>query len=148
MKQFFKDFKAFAMRGNVVDMAIGVVIGGAFGKIVTSLVNDLIMPALSLLTGTVNISDLSVSIPSITGGDPITLAYGMFLQNILDFLLIAFSIFIMIKIIGKFRRKKEEAPAAPPEPSKEEVLLTEIRDLLAAQNSEKKADADKNDSAK
>ncbi len=136
MKKFFQDFKAFAMKGNVIDMAVGVVIGGAFGKIVTSLVNDIITPAISLLTGSVNLADLSVDLPSWTG-EPISLAYGLFAQNILDFLLIAFSIFMVIKIIGKIRRKKEEAPAAPPAPpapSKEEVLLTEIRDLLKEQN--------------
>lgn len=133
MKKFFQDFKAFAMKGNVIDMAVGVVIGGAFGKIVTSLVNDIITPAISLLTGSVNLADLSVDLPSWTG-EPISLAYGLFAQNILDFLIIAFSIFMVIKIIGKFRRKKEEAPAAPPAPSKEEVLLTEIRDLLKEQN--------------
>lgn len=133
MKKFFQDFKAFAMKGNVIDMAVGVVIGGAFGKIVTSLVNDIITPAISLLTGSVNLADLSVDLPSFTG-EPISLQYGLFAQNILDFLIIAFSIFMVIKIIGKFRRKKEEAPAAPPAPSKEEVLLTEIRDLLKEQN--------------
>ena len=136
MKKFFQDFKAFAMKGNVIDMAVGVVIGGAFGKIVTSLVNDIITPAISLLTGSVNLADLSVDLTSWTG-EPISLAYGLFAQNILDFLLIAFSIFMVIKIIGRIRRKKEEAPAAPPappEPSKEEVLLTEIRDLLKEQN--------------
>lgn len=132
MKKFFSDFKAFAMRGNVVDMAVGVVIGAAFGKIVSSLVDNIIMPAISLLTGSINVSDLSVTIPSTTG-EPIALQYGLFIQNVIDFLIIAFTIFIMIKIIGKFRRKKEEAPPAPPEPTKEEILLTEIRDLLAEQ---------------
>lgn len=132
MKKFLQDFKAFAMKGNVVDMAVGVVIGGAFGKIVTSLVNDIITPAISLLTGCVNLADLSVDLPSLTG-EPISLAYGMFAQNILDFLIISLSIFIVIKIAGKFHRKKEEAPAAPPQPTKEEQLLTEIRDLLKEQ---------------
>ncbi len=136
MKKFIADFKAFAMRGNVLDMAIGVIIGSAFGKIVTSLVDDIIMPAISLLTGSINVSDLSVSIPSATG-EAISLNYGMFLQNIIDFFLIALSIFVMIKIIGKVHRKKEEAPAPPPEPTKEEVLLTEIRDLLAEQKAAK-----------
>lgn len=132
MKKFFLDFKAFISRGNVVDMAVGVIVGAAFGKIVSSLVDNIIMPAISLLTGTINISELAVSIPSATG-EPIALQYGLFLQNIIDFLIIAFTIFIMIKIIGKFRRKKEEEPAPPPEPTKEELLLTEIRDLLAEQ---------------
>lgn len=132
MKQFFKDFKEFAMRGNVLDMAIGVVIGGAFGKIVSSLVGDIIMPALSLITGSVSLQDLSFTLP--TGDDPIILKYGVFLQTVIDFLLIAFSIFIVIKMIGKLhRKKKEEVAETPPAPTKEEVLLTEIRDLLAEQ---------------
>lgn len=132
MKKFFADFKAFAMKGNVMDMAVGVVIGAAFGKIVSSLVDDIIMPAISLITGSINISDLAVTLPTLSGGE-ISLNYGMFIQNIIDFLIIALSIFIVIRIIGKIRRKKEAAPPPPPAPSKEEVLLTEIRDLLAAQ---------------
>ena len=128
MKQFFKDFKEFAMRGNVVDMAVGVVIGTAFGKIVSSLVSDIIMPALSLITGRVSLQDLSFTLPTGEGMEPIVLKYGVFLQSVLDFLIIAFSIFVVIKL-------KEEAPEAPPAPTKEEVLLTEIRDLLAAQKS-------------
>ena len=136
MKQFFKDFKEFAMRGNVVDMAVGVVIGTAFGKIVSSLVSDIIMPALSLITGRVSLQDLSFTLPMGEGMEPIVLKYGVFLQSVLDFLIIAFSIFVVIKLIGKLhRKKKEEAPEAPPAPTKEEVLLTEIRDLLAAQKS-------------
>ncbi len=131
MKKFFREFKEFAMKGNVMDMAIGVVVGGAFSKIVSSLVSDMIMPAISLLTGKISLSDLSVTLE--TGGEPIVLAYGMFLQTVLDFLIIAFSIFLVIKLINKFHRKKEEAPAPPPAPSKEEVLLTEIRDLMAKQ---------------
>ena len=119
------------MKGNVMDMAIGVVVGGAFSKIVSSLVSDIIMPAISLLTGQISLSDLSVTLE--TGGEPIVLAYGMFLQTILDFLIIAFSIFLVVKLMNKFRRKKEEAPVAPPAPSKEEILLTEIRDLMAKQ---------------
>ncbi len=138
MKQFFKDFKEFAMRGNVVDMAVGVVIGTAFGKIVSSLVSDIIMPALSLITGRVSLQDLSFTLPTGEGMEPIVLKYGVFLQSVLDFLIIAFSIFVVIKLIGKLhRKKKEEAPEAPPAPTKEEVLLTEIRDLLAAQNIKK-----------
>lgn len=131
MKKFFREFKEFAMKGNVMDMAIGVVVGGAFSKIVSSLVSDMIMPAISLLTGKISLSDLSVTLE--TGGEPIVLAYGMFLQTVLDFLIIAFSIFLVIKLINKFHRKKEETPAPPPAPSKEEVLLTEIRDLMAKQ---------------
>ena len=125
MKQFFKDFKEFAMRGNVMDMAIGVIIGAAFGKIVSSLVGDIIMPALSLITGRVSLQDLSFTLLTAEGKDPIILSYGVFLQTVLDFLLIAFSIFVVIKIIGKLHRKKvEEIVQTPPEP---------IRDLLAEQ---------------
>ena len=134
MKQFFKDFKEFAMRGNVLDMAVGVVIGGAFGKIVSSLVGDIIMPAISLITGRVSLQDLSFTLQATQGSEPIVLNYGAFLQTVLDFLIIAFSIFVVIKLAGKLRRKKKEKPAKqPPAPSNEEVLLTEIRDLLAQQ---------------
>ena len=135
MKQFFKDFKEFAMRGNVVDMAIGVVIGTAFGKIVSSLVSDIIMPALSLITGRVSLQDLSFTLPTGEGMEPIVLKYGVFLQSVLDFLIIAFSIFVVIRLIGKLHRKKKEKTPETPAPTKEEVLLTEIRDLLAAQKS-------------
>ena len=107
MKQFFKDFKEFAMRGNVVDMAVGVVIGTAFGKIVSSLVSDIIMPALSLITGRVSLQDLSFTLPTGEGMEPIVLKYGVFLQSVLDFLIIAFSIFVVIKLIGKLHRKKK-----------------------------------------
>ena len=133
MKQFFKDFKEFAIRGNVVDMAVGVVIGTAFSKIVSSLVSDIIMPALSLITGRVSLQDLSFTLPTGEGMEPIVLKYGVFFQSVLDFLIIAFSIFVVIKLIGKLRRKKKEEPPETPAPTKEEVLLTEIRDLLAAQ---------------
>ena len=128
--KFIKEFKAFAMKGNVIDMAVGVIIGGAFGKIVTSLVNDIIMPAISMLTGKINIVDLAVTVGANADGSAIALKYGMFLQNIIDFLIIALSMFFVIKLMGKFKRKEEEAPAAPPEPDKTEVLLTEIRDIL------------------
>ncbi len=146
MKQFFKDFKEFAMRGNVVDMAVGVVVGTAFSKIVSSLVSDIIMPALSLITGRVSLQNLSFTLPTGEGMEPIVLKYGVFLQSVLDFLIIAFSIFLVIRLIGKLHRKKKvETPKAPPAPTKEEVLLTEIRDLLAAQkasatDNEKEAD--------
>ena len=133
MKQFFKDFKEFAIRGNVVDMAVGVVIGTAFSKIVSSLVSDIIMPALSLITGRVSLQDLSFTLPTGEGMEPIVLKYGVFLQSVLDFLIIAFSIFVVIKLIGKLRRKKKEEPPETSAPTKEEVLLTEIRDLIAAQ---------------
>ncbi len=136
---FLQDFKAFAMKGNVVDMAVGVIIGGAFGKIVTSIVNDLIMPPIGWLIGGVNFKDLKYDMPinplSIKDGvepDPVTINYGSFLQTTLDFLIIAFCIFIIIKAITRLTKKKEEPkPAAPaPAPSAEEKLLTEIRDLL------------------
>ncbi len=119
-----KEFKKFAMRGNVVDMAVGVIIGGAFGKIVSSLVNDVVMPLVGIVTGGIDFTDLKVTI----GEANIT--YGNFIQNVVDFLIIAFCIFMMIKGLNKLSKKKEEAPATPPAPSKEEELLTEIRDLL------------------
>ncbi len=138
---FFKDFKAFAMRGNVIDMAVGVIIGGAFGKIVTSVVNDIIMPPIGLLVGGVNFTDLKwVMKEATTAADgtevaAVTLNYGNFLQQTFDFLIIAFSIFLFISLIKKVTEKKKEeepapAPAPEPEPSNEEKLLTEIRDLL------------------
>ena len=137
---FLQDFKAFAMKGNVIDMAVGVIIGGAFGKIVSSIVADIIMPPIGLLVGGVNFTDLKwVLKPAVVEegkevAAAVTLNYGNFLQVTFDFLIIAFSIFMFIKILTKLtERKKKETPAAPPTPpapSKEEVLLTEIRDLL------------------
>ena len=136
---FLQDFKAFAMRGNVMDMAVGVIIGGAFSKIITSVVSDIIMPPIGLLVGGVNFTDLKWEMKpaqEIDGvmQEAVTLNYGNFLQTAFDFIIIAISIFIFIRLISKLSRKKEEAPAAPPAPSKEEVLLTEIRDLLKEQN--------------
>ena len=132
-----KDFKEFAMKGNVVDLAIAVVIGGAFGKIVTSLVNDIIMPIIGVLTGGINFSDkkvvLSSAVLDATGKvvkPENDLTYGVFIQAVIMFLLIAFSIFIVMRAFVKLQKKKEEAPAPPAEPSNEEKLLTEIRDLL------------------
>ncbi|MFA5524740.1 MAG: large-conductance mechanosensitive channel protein MscL [Tissierellales bacterium] len=125
-----KEFKKFAMRGNVVDLAVGVIIGGAFGKIVTSLVNDIIMPLIGLILGGINLSSEKILLrEAIEGVDALFLSYGQFLQSVLDFLIIAFSIFIFVKLINSFKKKEEEKPK-PAEPSKEEVLLTEIRDLL------------------
>jgi len=125
---FLQEFKQFAVKGNVLDMAVGVIIGGAFGKIVTSIVNDLLMPIFGVLTGGIDFTNLSVKF-----GDA-TISYGNLMQNIVDFLIVAFCIFLIIKGINKFTNKlvkeKEETPAAPPAPSKEEILLTEIRDLL------------------
>ena len=130
---FITEFKEFAMKGNVMDMAVGVIIGGAFGKIVSSLVDDVLMPLIGMLTGGIDLSGLSykVMLPAVDGGEPIagaTLKYGAFIQNIIDFLIIAFCIFLMIKAMNKLMPKKEE-PAAPAGPTQEE-LLTEIRDLL------------------
>lgn len=133
-----KEFKEFAMRGNVIDLAVGVVIGGAFGKIVASLVADVIMPPIGLLVGGVNFTDLKLEMKPAEVVDgvekaAVTLNYGNFLQVTFDFIIVAFAIFMFIKLINKLNRKKEEAPASPappPEPTKEEVLLTEIRDLL------------------
>lgn len=134
MKKLIQEFKQFAMRGNVMELAVGVVIGGAFGNIVSSLVKDVIMPVLSLITGKINLTTLAVVIPAAVPGDArIIITYGVFLQNVLDFILIAFSIFIAVKVINRLQRKKEEAP----KPSKEELLLTEIRDLLKEQSSNK-----------
>ena len=136
---FLQDFKAFAMKGNVIDMAVGVIIGGTFGKIVSSIVADVIMPPIGLLVGGVNFTDLKwVLKPAevVDGKDiaAVTLNYGNFLQATFDFLIIAFSIFLFIRLISKLAEKKKveepAAPPAPPAPTKEEVLLTEIRDLL------------------
>lgn len=129
---FAKDFKEFVMRGNLLDMAVGVIIGGAFGKIITSLVNDVIMPALSIVLGNINVSALEYKIGEpIEGVEQASIKYGMFLQNTIDFIIIAFCIFVVIRIIAS-AKKKEEAPAPveEPKPSNEEILLTEIRDLL------------------
>lgn len=126
-----KEFKAFALKGNVLDLAIGVVIGGAFGKIVTSLVNDLIMPAVGLLLGGVNFADLKYVItPATEDAAEAAFRYGAFIQSIVDFLIIAFSIFMFVKLISSMKKKKPEAPPVPPAPAKEVVLLEEIRDLL------------------
>ena len=133
---FITDFKAFAMKGNVVDMAVGVIIGGAFGKIVTSVVNDILMPPIGWVIGGVNFKDLTYTLPlnplAAEGTEPATIAYGAFIQNIIDFIIIAFCVFLLVKLIAAISRKKEEAPAPKPapQPSAEEKLLTEIRDLL------------------
>ena len=136
---FLKEFKAFALKGNVMDMAVGVIIGGAFGKIVTSLVNDIIMPPIGILVGGVDFSNLKLVIKKavIEGGAEIAPAvtwnYGAFIQQVVDFAILAFCVFMMVKVMNKLLKKEEAKPApapAPPAPSKEEVLLTEIRDLL------------------
>ncbi len=128
-----KEFKEFAMKGNVIDLAVGIVIGAAFGKIVSSLVSDIIMPPIGLLVGGVNFTDLSITLKEAVGETPaVTLNYGNFIQVAFDFVIVAFAIFMLVKAINATKRKKEAAPAPPPAPSKEEVLLTEIRDLLKA----------------
>jgi large conductance mechanosensitive channel len=135
-----KEFKEFAMRGNVMDMAVGVIMGGAFGKIVSSIVSDVMMPPIGLLVGGVNFTDLKIELKRATTDaaghavPAVTLNYGNFIQTTLDFLIIALAIFLLVKGINSFRKKKEDEPAAPPPPGREEVLLTEIRDLLKEQN--------------
>lgn len=125
------EFKSFAMKGNVVDMAVGIIIGAAFGKIVASVVNDIIMPPLGLLVGGVNFTDLKVVMKAATDTAPaVTWNYGNFLQVTFDFLIVAFAVFMLIKAMNSAKKKQEEAPAPPPAPSKEETLLSEIRDLL------------------
>jgi len=137
MGKFIEDFKAFAVKGNAIDMAVGVIVGGAFGQIVNSIVNDIIMPPLGYLIGGVNFTDLKIELPAkeIAEGvtlAPATIAYGNFIQVCINFIIIAFCVFLMVKGITKLSAKKEEpaAPAPEPEPSAEEKLLTEIRDLL------------------
>lgn len=139
-----KDFKEFAMKGNIIDMAVGVIVGGAFGAIVSSLVNDIIMPVVSLMTGGDGLKNLRYVIvhakdaaPGVAAVQEVAINYGVFIQNIVDFLIIAFSIFVALRVIVKFKKKEEAKPAPVPEPTKEEILLTEIRDLLK-QQSEKK----------
>lgn len=141
--KFLKEFKEFAMRGNVIDMAVGVVIGGAFGKITTSIVNDIIMPFVGMFIGGINFADWTITLPHLYGPvpeTPNTLAIGNLISTVLDFLIIAFVIFLFVRLINRLRslRAKEEAieeavAAAEPEPTKEELLLAEIRDLLREQ---------------
>ena len=125
---FIKEFKEFAMKGNVMDMAVGVIIGGAFGKIVSSLVDDILMPIIGFITGGVDFTSLSIKFGE--GENAANIMYGQFIQNVVDFLIVAFCIFMMIKAINKITKKKEAEPEAPAEPSNEEKLLGEIRDLL------------------
>ncbi len=126
------EFKKFAMRGNVVDMAVGIIIGGAFGKIVSSVVADVIMPPIGLAMGGVDFSDLSVTLKQASeGAAAVTLNYGRFIQTVVDFTIIAFAVFLLVKGMNALKKKEEAAPPpAPPPPSKEEVLLAEIRDIL------------------
>lgn len=133
-----KEFKAFVMRGNVVDMAVGIIIGAAFTKVVSSFVSNIIMPPLGLMIGGVDFSDLAVILrPARDELEAVTLGYGAFIQSVVDFLIVAAAIFVAIKVMNRMQRKKEEEPAAPeapPEPTKEELLLTDIRDLLQQQS--------------
>jgi large conductance mechanosensitive channel len=137
-----QEFKKFAMRGNVMDMAVGIIIGAAFGKIITSLVNDMLMPPIGLLMGKVDFSNLFVTLGEGTfasvaaaeeAGAPI-IKYGMFINTVLDFIIVAFAIFLAIRALNKLKKAEEEKPAAPPEPSAEEKLLAEIRDVLKAKS--------------
>lgn len=130
-----KEFKEFAMRGNVMDMAIGIIIGAAFGGIVSSFVADVVTPPLGLIIGGIDFTGMNWVLKAAVGETPaVTLNYGIFLQKVFDFLIVAFVIFLVIKGMNSMKRKQEEAPAAPPAPPAEEVLLTEIRDLLKARN--------------
>lgn len=125
------EFKSFAMRGNVVDMAVGIIIGAAFGKIVSSFVADIIMPPVGMLLGNVSFSDLAVTLKKASGDvAAVTLNYGMFIQTVVDFVIVAFAIFMVIKWMNSMKRKAVEKPAAPAAPTKEEALLVEIRDIL------------------
>ena len=138
---FLKEFKEFAMKGNVMDLAVGVIIGGAFGKIVTALVDNVLMPIIGIFTGGVNFTDKFILLNNSKGSDfpslakakeagaPV-LAYGAFLQSVIDFIIIAFCIFLLIKFMNRLIRKRDEAPAGPPEPTAQEKLLMEIRELL------------------
>lgn len=132
-----QEFKAFAMRGNVVDMAVGIIIGGAFGKIITSVVNDIIMPPIGILIGGVDFADLKIVLKQavvdaagVETAPAVAINYGLLVNNIINFLIIAFCIFMAIKAMNSMKKKEEAAPAAPPAPTKEEILLTEIRDAL------------------
>ena len=126
-----QEFKEFAMRGNVVDMAVGIIIGGAFGKIVSSFVADVIMPPIGLLVGGIDFTNLAITLkPAVDKAAAVTLNYGKFIQTIVDFTIVAFAIFVAIKAMNALKKKEEAAPAAPAPPPKQEILLSEIRDLL------------------
>ncbi len=129
------EFKSFAMRGNVIDMAVGIVIGGAFGKIVSSFVNDVLMPPVGMLIGGVDFSELSIVLKAATDeAEAVSMKYGAFIQTVLDFAIIAFAIFMVVKAMNSMKKKEEEAPKEPPKPSAEVELLTEIRDSLKNNN--------------
>ena len=125
------EFKAFAVKGNVVDMAVGIIIGAAFGKIVSSFVGDVVMPPIGLLIGGVDFSDLAITLKAAEGDIPaVVLSYGKFIQTVLDFVIVAFAIFMGVKVINRLKREEAAAPAEPPAPTKDQELLTEIRDAL------------------
>ena len=129
--KFLDEFKTFAMKGNMIDMAVGIIIGGAFGKIISSLVADIIMPPIGVLLGGVNFTDLKLTIKAATDtAEAVTWNYGNFIQVAIDFLIIAIAIFMLVKAINSMKKKEEAAPAAPPAPTKDQELLVEIRDLL------------------
>ena len=131
---FVKEFREFAVKGNVVDMAVGIIIGAAFGKIVSSLVSDVVTPPLGYLIGGVDFTKLAVTLPALRdGAEPVSVRYGVFLQATFDFMIVAFAIFLLVKLINRLRRAEEAKPAAPPMPPRQEVLLEEIRDLLRQQ---------------
>jgi len=126
-----KEFREFAVKGNVVDMAVGIIIGAAFGKIVSSLVSDVVTPPLGYLIGGVDFTKLAVTLPALLeGAEPVTIRYGVFLQTVFDFAIVAFAIFLLVKLINRVRRTEAAAPAVPAPPPRQEVLLEEIRDLL------------------
>ena len=131
---FVKEFREFAVKGNVVDMAVGIIIGAAFGKIVSSLVSDVVTPPLGYVIGGVDFTKLAITMPSLQeGAEPVTVRYGAFLQATFDFMIVALAIFMLVKLINRLRRAEEAKPAAPPAPPRQEVLLEEIRDLLRQQ---------------
>lgn len=126
-----QEFKDFAVKGNAVDMAVGIIVGAAFGKIVSSVVADMVMPPIGVLMGGVDFSDLAMTLQAAVGDTPaVKLNYGKFIQTVIDFLIVAFAVFMMVKGINSLKKKEEAKPETPPEPTKEEILLTEIRDLL------------------
>ncbi len=134
LKRFFDEYREFIQRGNVIDLAVGIIMGTAFGKITTSLVQDIIMPPIGFVLGGVEFTALSISLQPVDGKAAVTIDYGKFIQAVVDFLIIAFAVFLIIKAANAFKHKQEPAPATPPAPSAEEVLLTEIRDLLKSQS--------------
>lgn len=142
--RLFQEFKTFAARGNVIDMAVGVIIGAAFGKIVSSLVADVITPPLGLLLGGVNFSALAITLQAASGDQPaVVIAYGKFIQTIIDFLIVAWAIFLGLKAVNTLKKKETPPPAAPPAPSREQELLSEIRDLLQQQTAQKSSKEEK-----